>query len=89
MLIHRSGNSLGVVRLREWSCITATSQMKTLCSYEHKDDVVKWWSQVMLSGKYPALSKVVAAALSVFHGPQVESSFNLLGDIIDSICHAV
>ena len=38
----------------------------------------------MNSGRYPHLSKVVAAALSIFHGPQVESSFNIMGDVIDA-----
>ena len=25
----------------------------------------------------------MAAVMSIFHGPQVESSFNLMGDVVD------
>ena len=31
--------------------------------------------------RYPTLGKVVGACLSIFHGPQVESSFNTMGDM--------
>jgi hypothetical protein len=42
-----------------------------------------WWSRVFKSKKYPELTKVMKAVLSIFHGPMVESSFNIMGDIID------
>ena len=45
--------------------------------------MVKWWPQVYRGGNYPALCKIIPAAVSVFHGPQVESSFNVIGDIVD------
>uniref|UniRef100_A0A8C5BWR0 Sulfotransferase n=1 Tax=Gadus morhua TaxID=8049 RepID=A0A8C5BWR0_GADMO len=45
--------------------------------------MVTWLAKVFNSQKFPALSKVVKAALSIFHGPLVEASFNLMGDIID------
>lgn len=32
---------------------------------------------------YPFLFKMVPGILSIFHGPRVESSFNVMGDIID------
>ena len=47
-----------------------------------------WWIHVMNrkadgQPKYPVLSKLVKALLSVFTGPVVESSFNIMGDIIE------
>ena len=42
-----------------------------------------WWNQVFKSNKYPALSKIVKACLSIFSGPQVESSFSKMNDLID------
>ena len=50
---------------------------------EINDDIVKWWAEVNLSNRYPLLSKVVIGALSIFHGPRVESSFNVMGDVIN------
>ena len=50
-----------------------------LASFSEGEDMAK----VFNSQKFPALSKVVKAALSIFHGPLVEASFNLMGDIID------
>ncbi|XP_023930192.1 uncharacterized protein LOC112041353, partial [Lingula anatina] len=43
-----------------------------------------WFSKLFEDNSYPALYKIVRAILSIFHGPQVESSFNVMGDIIDS-----
>ena len=40
-----------------------------------------WWWQ--LNGKYPVLSKVSLATLTVFHGPRVESSFSMMGYVMD------
>ena len=37
-----------------------------------------------ISPSFPTLSKVVIGGLSVFHGPLVESSFNTMGNILDS-----
>lgn len=54
-----------------------------LASFSEGEDIVTWWAKVFNSQKFPALSKVVKAALSIFHGPLVEASFNLMGDIID------
>lgn len=53
-----------------------------LARYEG-DDIVKWWAQVIQTQKYPNLTKVVRGDLSIFHGPMVESSFSLMGDVID------
>ena len=43
----------------------------------------KWWSVVFKNGKYPVLSSVIKACLSIFSGPQVESSFSMMNDIIN------
>ena len=43
----------------------------------------KWWSSVSMTGRYPSLCKLALSILTCFHGPQVESSFNTMNDIID------
>ena len=55
----------------------------TLAQYKEGDNMVMWWANVMSTGKYPALSRVIRVAISIFHGPIVGSSFSLMGDIID------
>ena len=35
----------------------------------------EWWSLVFDSNKYPTLSKLIKAALSIFTGPMIEQSF--------------
>ena len=42
-----------------------------------------WWAMVFKSGKYPTLSLIVKACLSIFSGPHVEASFSRMNDIID------
>ena len=42
-----------------------------------------WWNKVRQSDKYPVLSKMVLALCTIFHGPTVESCFNIMGDIIN------
>ena len=41
-----------------------------------------WWTQVFDAGKHPALSKMISALLSCFHGPQIEGSFSIMGNVI-------
>lgn len=43
-----------------------------------------WWGKDEVTKSYPNLSKLVQAILSCFHGPQVESSFNIMNDVIDN-----
>ena len=43
----------------------------------------QWWAVLFQKGTFPVLSKVIKSILSCFHGPQVESSFSLMGDILD------
>ena len=52
-----------------------------LPEYTAKARVDKWWWQ--LKDKYPLTVKLVLAVLTCFHGPQVESSFSVMGDIIN------
>ena len=40
-----------------------------------------WWFKPKV--KYPLLSKMSLALLTIFHGPRVESSFSVMGDIMD------
>lgn len=55
-----------------------------LASFKEGDDMVEWWAHVLAQTLYPALGNVVKGALSVFHGPRVESSFSWMNDIIDT-----
>lgn len=41
-----------------------------------------WWSSLFRQSTYPALSKMVKALMSCFHGPQVEGAFNTMGDVL-------
>ncbi|KAJ8315732.1 hypothetical protein KUTeg_007882 [Tegillarca granosa] len=43
-----------------------------------------WWGMVAKTEKFPAICKMALALLSCFHGPQVEGTFNTMGDVIDS-----
>ncbi|KAL5012596.1 hypothetical protein ScPMuIL_011147 [Solemya velum] len=40
-----------------------------------------WWAEIFKSKAY--LSKVVKASLSIFTGPRIEQSFNILNNVID------
>ena len=40
-----------------------------------------WWFK--LKDKYLLLSKMSLALLTIFHGPRVESSFSVMGDVMD------
>ena len=42
-----------------------------------------WWAEIIRVKGYSSLGKIVAAALSIFSGPQVEASFTTMGDVID------
>ncbi|XP_056449462.1 uncharacterized protein LOC130385149 [Gadus chalcogrammus] len=53
-------------------------------TFKEGDSMVEWWGHVFDNrSKYPALSAMVKCALSIFHGPRVESSFSLMNDILD------
>ena len=44
-------------------------------------DCLKWWTSV--SDRYPVILVMIQSVLSIFHGPRVESTFNVMGDVID------
>lgn len=54
-----------------------------LPEYSAESDFVSWWTGVFKTNRYPAMNKLMTAVMSMFHGPQVESSFNLMGDVVD------
>ncbi len=54
----------------------------SVLAQENQEDIVKFWSCTRIKEKYPGLQKMAQAALSIFHGPMVESSFNVMSDII-------
>ena len=45
---------------------------------ENYHDIYLWWAIIFHINKYPTLSKIIKAALSIFSGPQVESSFTTM-----------
>ena len=53
----------------------------TMDDKKRKVDRMTWWSS--LNKRYPAVFKMVTVVLSIFHGPRVESSFIVMGDVID------
>jgi hypothetical protein len=42
-----------------------------------------WWAAVADTKQYPILCRIALAALSIFHGPKVESTFSHMGAILD------
>lgn len=44
----------------------------------------KWWCQPVITERFPMLAKMALSLLSNFHGPQVESLFSAMNQIIDS-----
>ena len=48
--------------------------------------VDQWWGQIEQMGKYPLLCSMATALLSCFHGPAVESSFSVMGAVVDPRC---
>ena len=42
----------------------------------------EWWMAVEGEGTYPNLTKTALAVLTCFHGPLVEGSFNIMGDLM-------
>ena len=49
---------------------------------ENDVECLTWWSS--LENKYPLVFKMIVATLSIFHGPQVECSFSMMTDVIDT-----
>ena len=54
----------------------------SLPDFDDESRIDKWWNKVRNLGEFPVLSEVALALLSIFHGPQIESSFNVMGDIL-------
>ena len=44
-------------------------------------ECLTWWS--LLEKKYPLVFKMIVATVPIFHGPQVESSFSMMTDVIN------
>lgn len=45
-----------------------------------------WWGLLSATGKYPLICRMATSLLTCFHGPAVESSFSVMGDVLD--CHS-
>ena len=50
-------------------------------SYGKEVKCLNWWIQV--SNKYPTIFKLITTILSIFHGPQVESTFSKMDHMLD------
>lgn len=80
------------IELKEYTCdsqITHSDVDETAPNFRIDTD---WWVPIfhLISGtgldqkqRYPVLSVLVKALLSIFSGPIVEGSFNIMGDIIE------
>ena len=63
-------------RIKRWYVEVCTFQVdRTLPQYNNDP------TTTVATGKYKSLGEIVTAALPIFHGPMVESSFNVMGDI--------
>ena len=49
-----------------------------------RKDVLTFWSAQYVTNTYPGLQKIAFAALSVFHGPAIESTFSEMGNIMEA-----
>ena len=50
---------------------------------EDDETIDTWWSHVAETGNFSCLTKMVLAILTSYHGPQVESAFSIIGEVID------
>lgn len=62
--------------------ITSYSIDSRLPEVSGDTNIVEWWTQVEHTKRYPVLCKIAMGVLSIFHGPRVESTFNVMGDVI-------
>ncbi|XP_060758384.1 uncharacterized protein LOC132869046 [Neoarius graeffei] len=69
-----------------WMFSKRFSSMVWTRAYQHSlmEKMLSAGGQMFDTGRYPALTKTAQAALSVFHGPLIESSFSYMSEIIDS-----
>ncbi|GBM72669.1 hypothetical protein AVEN_213170-1 [Araneus ventricosus] len=51
---------------------------------QQNEPVDNWWMEVKNSRQFPLLSNMVCAMLTCFHGPKVESHFNVMNSAITS-----
>lgn len=66
--------------LREISNLQIDRELPSVEEFPRLDH---WWAQIFKSGKYPTLSKLIKASLSIFTGPHIEQSFSIMNDIIN------
>ncbi|VDI24898.1 Hypothetical predicted protein [Mytilus galloprovincialis] len=63
---------------------TRKYQTDDLSEFEDGTRIDHWWGRDEIRKRYPFLCKMVMSLLSCCHGLQVESSFNVMNDIIDN-----
>ena len=51
--------------------------------FDEKENRINLWYSNIFKESYPVLSRVQEACMSCFHGPQVESSFSVMSDVIN------
>ena len=60
-----------------------TYQTDSLPIFDNKSHRIDEWYQCHVFHRHPVLAKVIKAGLCIFHGPQIESSFSIMSDIVD------
>ena len=55
-------------------------------AYKEGVRIDHWWAGVTKTQKYPMLCRVTWAALTIFHGPKVESTFSIMSGILNPQC---
>ncbi len=56
----------------------------TLPQITERARVDSWWNVVRKTERYPVLCKLALSALCPFHGPQVESAFSVMSNIMQA-----
>ena len=74
-----SGNDDETEYLKEISKLQCDPSLPDADKFERLDH---WWHVIFQEAKYPSLSKVIKAAISIFTGPSVEQSFSVLNHIL-------
>ncbi|KAH3845631.1 hypothetical protein DPMN_087913 [Dreissena polymorpha] len=72
----------------ELNAFSVDRQVKDLSEAEQKKVDTDFWAKVFClktfsEQRYPTLSKLAQSLLSIFSGPLVEGTFNIMGDIIE------
>ena len=71
------------LEVREYQVDNALNSVSSTIDKHDNNGVCKYWGSEHIQSHYPGLHSVAFAALSVFHGPAIESSFSVMGNVMD------